>query len=242
MTTWTAETVAQRIEIFADGADLRSIERDADNPLIRGFTTNPTLMRKAGIDDYEGFAKAVLARVPDKPVSFEVISDEFEEMERQARRIASWAEHVFVKIPIMSTRRESAVGLIETLCRAGVKVNTTAVFSPTQLEKLHRTIPRDATAIVSVFAGRIADTGMDPVPIMRAAKDLFSDHPDVRLLWASPREVLNVVQAAEAGVDIITLTDDLRGKLASLGKDLEEFSRDTVAMFHADAVASGYRL
>ncbi|MCR9254912.1 MAG: transaldolase [Alphaproteobacteria bacterium] len=242
MTTWTAETVAQRIDIFADGADLRSIERDAGNPLIRGFTTNPTLMRKAGIDDYEDFAKAVLARVPDKPVSFEVISDEFAEMERQARRIASWAEHVFVKIPIMSTRRESAVGLIETLCRAGVKVNTTAVFSPTQLDQLHRTIPRDATAIVSVFAGRIADTGMDPVPIMRAAKDMFADHPDVRLLWASPREVLNVVQAAEAGVDIITLTDDLRGKLTSLGRDLEEFSRDTVAMFHEDAVASGYRL
>jgi len=231
-----------RIKIFADGADVQSILRLSQNPLIAGYTTNPTLMRKAGVSDYKRFAQEVLAVVKDKPVSFEVLSDEFDEMEAQAKEIASWAANVYVKIPITNTRGESSVALIERLTKAAVKLNVTAMLT---IEQVKAVLPamRGATGgYISIFAGRVADAGVDPEPIMVEALNLLKEYPALELLWASPREVFNVVQAERIGCHVITLTDDVLKKLSLIGKNLDEFSLETVKMFYNDAVAAGYEL
>ncbi len=230
------------IKIFADGAEKASIMELAKNPLIKGFTTNPTLMRKAGITDYEGFAKEVLAEIKDKPISFEVFSDEFDEMERQARLIASWASNIYVKIPITNTRKEPSYELIRKLSADGIKLNVTAIFSLSQVRQTRDALRADVPAIISVFAGRIADTGVDPLPLMKEAKALIAGNPNFELLWASPRELLNIYHAEEAGSDIITVTPDVLKKSANIGLDLEEFSLQTVKMFYDDGQKAGYIL
>jgi transaldolase len=230
------------VEIFADGADLDGIKAMYAKPWIRGFTTNPTLMRKAGVADYRRFAEQVLQVVPDRPVSFEVFADDFAEMERQAREIASWGPNVDVKIPVMNTRRESAGPLIQRLSRAGVQVNVTAVLTLQQVKAITASLAEDTRAIVSVFAGRIADTGVDPVPAMREALKILQARPRAKLLWASPRELLNVVQASDIGCHIITVTNELLAKLSLLGKDHDDYSLETVEMFRRDAVAAGYTI
>jgi transaldolase len=231
-----------KVEIFADGADLDGIKAMYGKPWIRGFTTNPTLMRKAGVADYRRFAADVLAAVPDRPVSFEVFADEFAEMERQAGEIASWGPNVDVKIPVTNTRRESAGPLSQRLSHAGVQVNVTAVFTLEQVKTITAALAEDTRAIVSVFAGRIADTGVDPVPVMREALKILHARPRARLLWASPRELLNIVQASDIGCHIVTVTHDLLAKLPLLGKDHEDYSLETVAMFHRDAATAGYTI
>lgn len=231
-----------RVKIFADGAELAGMLEMYRNPLISGFTTNPTLMKKAGISDYVAFAKDVLGVIRDKPVSFEVFSDEFAEMERQALTIAAWAENVYVKIPITNTRGESACALIERLSAAGVRVNVTAVMTLAQVELAARALTESPGAYVSVFAGRIADTGQDPLPIMLQSLRILRDLPQVELIWASPRELLNIVQADEIGCHVITVTNDILKKLQGLGKDLEVFSLETVKMFYDDAQKAGFSL
>jgi transaldolase len=230
------------VKIFADGADRAGMLEMYRNPLIKGFTTNPTLMRKAGVADYETFARQVIVDIPDRPLSFEVFSDEFDEMESQARRIATWGENVYVKIPVSNTRGEATAPLIKTLARAGVKLNVTAVFTLAQVWEVCQALGGQAPAVVSVFAGRIADTGLDPIPVMTAARALVGTYANVELLWASPRELLNIVQADEVGCDIITVSNDLLKKLDALGKDLREFSLETVKMFRSDAVKAGFTL
>jgi transaldolase len=230
------------VRIFADGADLEEIRELAAQPYIKGVTTNPTLMRKAGITDYAGFARAVLEAVPDKPVSFEVFADDFEAMERQAREIARWGDNVIVKVPITNTKGVSAAPMIERLSRAGVRMNITAMMTLDQLRIVAARLDGATPAIVSIFAGRIADTGRDPVPIMQDAVALLRPHPNVELLWASPREVLNIVQADAIGCHIITLTTGLLRKMALFGKDLEGYSLETVEMFYRDAQAAGYSI
>jgi transaldolase len=230
------------IKIFADGADVSNMLELADNPLIAGFTTNPTLMRKAGVDDYESFARKVLDHITDRPVSFEVFSDDFDEMRRQAHRIASWADNVFVKIPVTNTRGVSSAPLVADLTADGLALNVTALLSLDQVRTMADSLAASPGAVVSVFAGRIADTGQDPVPLMAAAVEILSPHPTLELMWASPREILNVGQAASVGCHVITVTADLLVKLSGLGRDLEEVSLDTVRMFHRDAAASGYLL
>ncbi|MBA3872817.1 MAG: transaldolase [Anaerolineae bacterium] len=231
-----------RIKIFADGADLASITKLAQNPLIKGFTTNPTLMRKAGITDYAGFAQAVLRLITDRPISFEVFSDEFEDMERQALIINSWAENVYVKIPITNTRAESAVPLIHKLSQQGLKLNITAMTTLDQVKAVGEAVRGGAPSFISVFAGRIADTGCDPLPMMIESLNILKGSPGAELLWASPRELLNIVQADAIGCPIITVTHDLLAKLGTLGKDLEAFSLDTVKMFYQDAQAAGFHI
>jgi len=226
---------ALRIKVFADGADLNGMLALAKDPLIAGFTTNPTLMRRSGVTDYATFAKEVLGEVTEHPISFEVVADEFEEMRRQACLIASWGDNVFVKIPVTNTRGESSANLIRELSLEGLKLNVTAILSLRQVGTVVQALAESAAAVVSVFAGRIADTGRDPVPLMMAALDLLTDVPQAELLWASPREVLNVVQADGIGCHIITVTHDLLKKLGGLGRDLEDVSRDTVVMFSDDA-------
>lgn len=230
------------VKLFADGADRDGILQLATNPLIKGFTTNPTLMRKAGIEDYEWFARDVLQAVPDRPFSFEVFADDHKEMERQALKIAAWGDNVYVKIPVTNTRGESTGELLRRLCGSGVKVNVTALMTSRQVAEVARSLDDAPSAFVSVFAGRVADSGRDPVPIMRESLDALRDLPRVELIWASPRELLNIVQAHEIGCDVITVTHDLLDKLASLGKDLDEFSLETVRMFHRDARTAGYSL
>jgi len=233
---------ALRVKIFADGADLDGVLRMAANPLIKGFTTNPTLMRKAGVDDYEAFARRLLAVVPDRPVSLEVFADEFREMIRQAKVIASWGSNVNVKIPVSNTRREFSGVVIRALSKEGVTINVTAVLTLEQVRRIAECLAPEAPAIVSIFAGRVADTGVDPVPLMRAAREILSGRPKAELLWASPRELLNMFQADEAGCHIITATSDILAKLPLVGKDLNEYSLETVEMFHRDAVAAGYAI
>ncbi|HUP59001.1 MAG TPA: transaldolase [Thermoanaerobaculia bacterium] len=235
-------TLPLRISIYADGADVRDMISARDRGLVRGFTTNPTLMRKCGVSDYESFAREALQAVSGMPVSFEVFADDFEEMERQATRISTWGESVFVKIPITNTAGESAIPLIARLSAAGVKLNITAVLTLEQVRAIVAVLHPDVPAIVSVFAGRIADTGRDPVPLMREAAAIVAAKPKAQLLWASPRELLNIFQADECGCHIITVTSDILRKLAMVGKPLEELSLDTVKMFHDDAAAAGYRL
>jgi transaldolase len=230
------------IKVFADGADLAGMLEYAANPLIKGFTTNPTLMRQAGVEDYELFTKQVLAQITDRPISFEVFSDEFDEMRRQARRLAALGANVVVKIPVTNTRAEPATALIHDLAHDGIPLNVTAVMTVAQVSDVAAALTGGAPSIVSVFAGRIADTGRDPIPLMCDALALTAPHATMELLWASPREILNVVQADAMGCDIITVTHDLLRKLTGLGKDLDRFSLETVQMFARDAAAAGYQL
>lgn len=231
-----------RIKLFADGADLAPIRAMADDPRIRGFTTNPTLMRKAGIADYAAFAREVLAIVGDKPVSFEVFSDDFATMEREAREIASWGGNTYVKIPVTNTKGEFAGDLIGKLSGEGIALNVTALLTLDQVTEVGRALAPQTRSIVSVFAGRIADTGVDPVPMMTEAVRILGNRPHAELLWASPRELLNLFQADACGCHIITATPDLLNKLALVGKDLSTYSLETVKMFYNDAKAAGYRL
>lgn len=231
-----------RVKLYADGADLGGIREMAARPWVRGFTTNPTLMRKAGVTDYAQFAREVLRAVPDRPVSFEVLADDFAEMERQALQIASWGPHVYAKIPVTNTRGDFAGPLIRRLARAGVQVNVTAVLTLRQVKAVAEHLAAATPASVSVFAGRIADTGVDPEPVMAEALNILQARPRAELIWASPREVLNVVQADRIGCHIITLTADILAKLPLLGKDHERYSLETVQMFFRDAAAAGYTL
>jgi transaldolase len=231
-----------KIKIFADGADRESIVRLYANPLIQGFTTNPTLMRKAGVEDYETFAREVLEVVTDRPISFEVFSDEFEEMEQQALQISSWADNVYVKVPVTNTNGELAEDVVRRLAERGVKVNVTALMTPAQASEVIEWLAGGPPCYVSVFAGRIADTGRDPIPLMAESLEILSAHPNAELIWASPREILNIVQADAIGCDIITVTHDLLGKLETLGRDLDQFSLNTVQMFFRDGQAAGYTL
>ena len=230
------------IAIYSDGADVREMIAARDAGLVKGFTTNPTLMRKSGISDYEAFAKEVLEAIGSMPISFEVFADAFDEMERQARKIATWGDAVYVKIPVTNTRGESAVPLIRTLSASGVKLNVTAILTLKQVEDVVEALDPETPAIVSVFAGRIADTGVDPVPMMKEAAAICVKRPKAELLWASPRELLNIFQAQDCGCRIITVTPDLLKKLAMVGKPLDELSLDTVKMFYNDAAAAGYTL
>jgi transaldolase len=228
--------------IFADGADLDGILALAADPRITGFTTNPTLMWKAGLTDYADFAQRLLERITRHPISFEVFADDAEEMRRQAKVIAGWGENVYVKIPVTTTAGESMVPLVNELSESGVKVNVTALFTTAQVELVTAAVGDGAPAFLSVFAGRIADAGIDPLPIIARSVDIMVDAPRAELIWASPREVLNVVQADSVGCHIITMTHDLLPKLDLLGKDLEQFSLETVRMFHRDAAAAGFTL
>jgi transaldolase len=228
--------------IFADGADLDGILALAADPRISGFTTNPTLMWKAGLTDYGDFAQRLLERITRHPISFEVFADDAEEMRRQAKVIAGWGENVYVKIPVTTTAGESMVPLVNELSESGVKVNVTALFTTAQVELVTAAVRDGAPAFLSVFAGRIADAGIDPLPIIARSVDVMVDAPRAELIWASPREVLNVVQADSVGCHIITMTHDLLPKLDLLGKDLEQFSLETVRMFHRDAAAAGFTI
>jgi transaldolase len=230
------------VKIFADGADLDGILRIAADARISGFTTNPTLMWKAGLTDYEDFARRLLERITDLPISFEVFADDAREMRRQAKLIASWGDNVYVKIPVTTTRGESMASLVRELSENGVKVNVTALFTTAQVELITAAVADGAPSYISVFAGRIADAGVDPVPIMAESVRIMLDAPRSELIWASPREVLNVVQADRVGCHIITMTHDLLAKLDSLGKDLGQFSLETVQMFHRDALQAGFTL
>jgi transaldolase len=214
----------------------------AGNPLIRGFTTNPTLMRAAGVGDYKAFAHQVLEAIPDRPISFEVFADDFPTMEQQAREIASWGQNVYVKIPVTNTKGEFAGPLVAALSRAGIKLNVTAVMTLDQVARIGDALAETVPAVVSVFAGRIADTGRDPVPHMKEALDILRSRPRAELLWASPRELLNISQADAIGCHIITVTNDHLKKLSLIGKDLNEYSRDTVAMFYKNAVSAKYAI
>jgi transaldolase len=231
-----------KVKIFADGADKQGMVDMYKKPWIKGFTTNPTLMRKAGVADYRAFAREVLDAIPDRPISFEVFSDEFPEMERQAREIASWGDNVYVKIPVTNTQGQPSHELVRQLSFAGIKLNVTAVFTLEQVRDVVAHLDPTIPAYVSVFAGRIADTGRDPMPHMAAALALVRQSPKAELIWASPRELLNVFHADAVGCDIITVTNDLLAKLANCGKDLPQFSLETVKMFRDDAVKAGYRL
>ena len=230
------------VRIFADGADLDSIARLVENPRVSGFTTNPTLMRKAGVRDYRTFAREVLAVVGDRPVSFEVFSDDLEEMERQAEAIASWGRNVFVKIPITNTRGQFVGPLVERLSRRGVQVNVTALTTAGQVADVVGCLAEETASFVSLFAGRVADTGRDPVPVMAEAVRLLARRPKAQLIWASSRELLNVFQADAIGCHVITVTPDLLAKLPLIGKDLLEYSLETVRMFREDAVKAGYSI
>jgi transaldolase len=231
------------IKIFADGADLQGIAELYQQPYIHGLTTNPTLMRKVGLTDYETFARTVLKEVKSKPISFEVFSDDFTEMRRQALKMHEWQDNVYVKIPVTNTKGDSSVPLIEQLAGEGVKLNITALLTPRQVRTVAAALNPDVPAVVSVFAGRIADTGVDPLPIMNESLEILRDLPKGELLWASVREVLNVFQAAACRCDIVTVPHDILKKLVILGgMDLDELSLDTVRMFHQDAVAAGFKL
>jgi len=228
--------------IFADGADLDGILALAANPQIEGFTTNPTLMHKAGLTRYAEFAQSLLEQITHHPISFEVFADDPSEMKRQAKLIAAWGENVYVKIPITTTGGESLAPLVRELSEGGVKVNVTALFTTAQVELITAAVKDGAPSNISVFAGRIADAGVDPVPIMARAVEIMADAPRAELIWASPREILNLVQADSVGCHIITVTHDLLKKLGCLGKSLEQYSLETVRMFHDDAVAAGFTL
>jgi transaldolase len=231
-----------RVKLFADGADVPVITRLAANPLITGFTTNPTLMRKAGVTDYRAFAREVLPIVGDRPISFEVFSDEFDEMAAQALEIASWGRNVFVKIPVTNTRAEFSGPLIAQLVRARVQLNVTAILAVDQVRRVAECLSPSIPSFVSIFAGRIADTGRDPVPIVEEALQILRPLRAAEIIWASPRELLNVIQADAIGCHVITATNDVLSKLPLIGKDLAEFSLDTVKMFRQDAMSAGYTI
>ena len=231
-----------KIKLFADGADRAGMLDMYRNPLIQGFTTNPTLMRKAGITDYEAFGRDILDTIPDRPISLEVFADEFDEMERQARKIATWGGNVYVKIPVTNTRRESTHNLVRRLSQEGIRVNVTALLTLDQVAVVTSAVAGGAPSCISVFAGRIADTGRDPLPLMAEAMAIIAPHAGIELIWASPRELLNVFQADSIGCHIITATNDILKKLSLVGKDLEDYSLETVAMFYGDAKSSGFVL
>ena len=231
-----------RIKLFADGADLAGVEEMAANPLIKGFTTNPTLMRKAGVSDYKAFAQQVLKIVSDRPISFEVFADDFSQMELQALEISSWGKNVNVKIPVTNTKGQFSGALIERLSKEGVQLNVTAILTLDQVQRVTECLAPETPAIVSVFAGRIADTGRDPVPLMAEAVTLLRARPLAELIWASPRELLNIFQAESIGCHIITATNDILRKLSLVAKDLEAYSLETVKMFCTDAKAAGYTI
>jgi len=231
-----------QVKIFADGADKAGMLAMYRQPFIQGFTTNPTLMRKARVADYQAFALDILRAIPDRPISFEVFSDDFAEMAQQARQMAQWGEHVYVKIPVTNTWGESAEDLVRALAHAGVKLNVTALLTLDQLRLVSAALAGGPSAFVSIFAGRIADTGRDPVPVMAAAVDVVRRYPNIELIWASPRELLNIFQADAVGCHIITATNDILAKLPLVGKDLPEYSLETVKMFREDAVKAGYLL
>jgi transaldolase len=231
-----------QVKLFADGADKADMLEMYRNPLIKGFTTNPTLMRKAGVKNYRAFAQDIINAIPDRPISLEVFSDEFDEMERQAQEISSWGENINIKIPVTNTRRQPSYDLLRRLSKAGVKLNVTALMTLEQVREVSAALTATPHAYVSVFAGRIADTGRDPVPLMAAAVELLRPYPQLELIWASPRELLNVFQANDVGCHIITATNDILKKLSLVGKDLHDYSLDTVKMFYNDALEAGYRL
>ncbi len=230
------------IKIFADGADKKGMLEMYQLPHIKGFTTNPTLMRKAGIVNYEAFARDILIAIPDRSISFEVFSDDFSEMIDQAMQIASWGKNVYVKIPVMNTQGHSSINVIKQLANAGVKQNITALMTLDQVAQVTAALANGPSAYISVFAGRIADTGCDPVPIMESALKMMRAYPQLELIWASPREVFNIFQADKMGCPIITVTNDLLKKLTLFGKNLHEFSLETVQMFYDDAQSAGFTL
>ena len=236
------ENFKLKIEIYADGANLAEMMTMADNPRISGLTTNPTLMRKAGIDNYSRFAKDVLKKIRDKPISFEVFSDDLLEMKMQGIEIASWGENVYVKVPITNTKGESTKEVIEYLVDKGVKVNVTAIFTVNQVREIVTALDPTIPSCLSIFAGRIADTGRDPIPLVQEVLKEIEGIPSIKLIWASPRELLNIFQASEIGCHIITATSDILNQLEFIGKDLEEFSLETVKMFYLDALSSGYTI
>jgi transaldolase len=225
-----------RVKIFADGADKKNIMELHQNPLIKGFTTNPTLMYKAGVRYYETFAREILTIIQNKPVSFEVLSDHFPEMKSQALRIASWGENVYVKIPVTNAMGKSSADLIRELANLGIKQNVTAIMTLEQVDIVANALSNSSAAMISIFAGRIADTGIDPVPMMKQSLSMLSAFPQIELLWASPRELLNIFQANDIGCHVITVTQDILQKLNLIGKDLNEFSLETVKMFYQDAM------
>jgi len=231
-----------KVKIFADGADINEMKKAYKSGLIKGFTTNPTLMNKAGIADYTAFAKSVLKEITDMPISFEVFSDDFKEMRREAKIIASWGKNVNVKIPITNTKGESSIPLIKELSAEGVSLNITAIMTLDQVKDVSGVLNPKVVNIISVFAGRIADTGRDPVPMMQKAKEILSNNENAKLLWASPRELLNIFQADDIGCDIITVVPDILKKLSLVGKDLTEFSLETVKMFYNDAITSKFKI
>lgn len=231
-----------KVKIFADGADRAGMLEMHAKPYIKGLTTNPTLMKKAGLTDYRAFCKDILTSIKDKPLSFEVFSDDFAEMERQALEIASWGENVYVKIPVTNTKRETCYALVKKLAAQKVKLNVTALMSLGQVRDVVASLDPNVPSYVSVFAGRIADTGHDPVPMMTAAVELLKVSPASELIWASPRELLNIFQADEIGCHVITVTNDILKKLSLVGYDLDEYSLDTVKMFYNDAVSANFKL
>ncbi len=231
-----------KIKLFSDGADFDGIMKMAADPKVKGFTTNPTLMRKAGISDYEAFGRKVLAAIPDRPISLEVFADDFDGMRRQGRQIATWGKNVNVKVPVTNTRSEFTGPIIRELSKEGVVLNITAILTLEQVKKVADALDPATPAIVSVFAGRIADTGVDPAPLMAEARRILQSRPKAELLWASPRELLNVFQADEVGCHIITATPDVLSKLKLVGKDLDEYSLETVKMFFNDASSAGYSI
>ncbi len=237
-----AESRKFQLKLFADGADLQEMIKEYQKGVVQGFTTNPTLMKKAGVKNYENFAKSALRAIPDLPISFEVFSDDFSEMEREARKVAQWGNTVYIKIPITNTKRESSLSLIRKLSHDGLKINVTAILTYDQVKGAFDALSSKTPAIISVFAGRIADTGVDPVPIMRQSSQLLRSKPNIELLWASSREMFNLFQAEQCGCQIITVTNDILKKLSLVGKDLDELSLDTVKMFYNDAHSSGYTI
>jgi transaldolase len=230
------------VKIFADGADKSGMLEMYNKPYIKGLTTNPTLMKKAGVTDYRAFCKEILTHIKDKPLSFEVFSDEFSEIERQAMEIASWGDNVYVKIPVTNTKREPCIDLVKRLAHQKVKINVTAIMTLSQVRDVVAVLDPGVPSYVSVFAGRIADTGRDPVPMMAASVEMLKCAPASELIWASPRELLNIFQAEQAGCHVITASTDILSKLRLVGYDLEDFSRDTVEMFHTDACTAGFTL
>lgn len=231
-----------KVQIFADGADKAGMLEMYRLPHISGFTTNPTLMRKVGLTDYQAFAREIVQAIPDRPISFEVFSDEFDEMERQANLISTWGDNVYVKIPVTNTRAEPATELVRRLAARGVKLNVTALMTVEQVRVVSQALAGGPSSYISVFAGRIADTGRDPLPLLREALDVMRPQPQQELIWASPRELLNIFQADDIGCHVITVTNDILKKLSLVGKDLTEYSLDTVKMFRTDAVQAGFQL
>ena len=231
-----------RIKLFADGADLNEMIEEYKKGIASGFTTNPTLMKKAGVKSYEEFAKAALKAIPDLPLSFEVFSDDLQGMEREARKIGSWGNNVYIKIPVTNTKGESTASLIKKLSHEGLKLNVTAILTVEQVKTVAKALSPTTQSIVSVFAGRIADTGVDPMPIMKESVKILKSNPKAELLWASTRELLNLIQAESCGCHIITITNDILKKVPLVGKDLNQLSLETVQMFYTDAQSAGYRI